>query len=187
MANIFLPIDEDNTWVDSPEVIRFANGDCYKKVQLSTEPDTHSWDNVEDTFNTCEDCEGVHPCQITYEAIFDCELGDFIIEPYYIDTTCETFNGCVETPWFIFEFDEENSQCIYRALVCESLEDPICETEGNPCFATESPPELIPMFCPCPESSSSSSSSSIIPESSSSSSSSSSELITGEATGPRFI
>lgn len=165
MANIFLPIDEDNTSIDSPEVIRI-NGVCYKKVQLSTEPDTNSWNEVdEDTFNTCEDCEGIHPCQVTYEATYDCELGDFIVEPHYIDTVCESFVGCVETPWFIFDFDSETNQCIYRSLTCDLLDDPICETEEDVCFATGFPtalPDIGTIDCPCPESSSSSSSSSII-------------------------
>jgi len=194
----YFPKDEGHlTLGAAPNVIRLGS-ECWRKVALSSKSKTNEWSEILEEFSDCGTCLNSHPCQSVWEAIYYCATKDWST-PEMTEAECTAWGACIDTPWYFIGNNLSSSSssgsvvewCKYKALVCDALDDPLCETPSVPCTPTSSAPSFpsVVNCCPSPSSSSSSSfpqSSSSSSSFSSSSSSSSSEIIT-KATGPRFL
>ena len=180
---IYLPKVDYRSIGEAPNVI-IIDDVCYEKKQLSARTPTKSWNDVDEEFDDCEDCDSIHPCQATWTVVYNCETEEWEI-PTLEEAECAKWSTCVDMDWF-FSGINEDGNCVFRALTCDPKNDPICETPTDTCSPSVSSPTPLPdnpeRFCPYSSSSSSSSSSSDY-----SSSSSSSSFDPGKATGPRFI
>jgi hypothetical protein len=188
MARITFPLEDDSVDPNSYPNVIIVDGTCYIRdgfVSIPEENISNEWEDVDEEFDTCEDCDGSNPCQGVFEAEYDCDLEEWTVDPFKVEEECSEWGVCIERGWYLFEVDE--NILTYRALICDKKEDPVCETPGDPCNVPISLLPDLPLFplCDTPQSSSSSA----IQESSSSSSSesSSSSSIQKDLDGPRFI